>query len=142
MASTPEGKVKTAAAKLYKAFGAKYDRATATGMGRNGRADDIVRRAGDGHFMGVELKKLDVFEVTALQRIWLDDCSAGGGTSMVVNATNLDLLEKVLRTPGYQCVAVFGATEKTRNLCVGHNIYKDGLLVREIPTTGEHAKKF
>lgn len=137
MATTPEGKVKQKAVLLYKAAGAKYDRAAATGMGRNGRADDVVRRAGDGHFMGVEFKKLDVFEVTALQRVWLEDCSAGGGTSMVVNTTNLDLLQKILSKPGYQCVAVFGITEKTRNLCVGHNVYKDGLLVREIPTTGE-----
>ena len=81
MTTTEEGKVKAKAVLLYKAAGAKYDRAAATGMGRNGRADDVVRRAGDGHFMGVEFKKLDVFEVTALQRVWLEDCSAGGGTS-------------------------------------------------------------
>lgn len=117
MASTPEGKVKAAALALYKKYGAKYDRAAQTGMGRNGRADDIVCRRPDGKFIGVEFKKLDVFDITELQKIWLTDVEDTGGCSLVINATNLDLLELVLskkvlaharfekRKKGSRCVA-------------------------------------
>ena len=135
MATTPEGKVKAEAVKLYKLYGAKYDRAAQNGMGRNGRADDIVCRRPDGHFIGVEFKKLDVFDVTALQRTWLNETAVNGGSAMVVNATNLDLLERVLRTPGCQCVAYFDETKPNR--CIGHRVYKGDVLWRDIPVTGE-----
>lgn len=122
MAQTPEGKVKTRAKKIYDARGAKYDRAAATGMGTNGRPDDLVRRRPDGHFLGVEAKKEDVFDVTLLQKIWLEDCADGGGSSMVVNMTNLDLLDKVLATPGCRIVAAFEDLEKGAR-CTGHTVY-------------------
>lgn len=122
MAQTPEGKVKARAKKIYEARGAKYDRAAATGMGTNGRPDDLVRRRPDGHFLGVEAKKEAVFDVTLLQKIWLEDCADGGGSSMVVNMTNLDLLDKVLATPGCRIVAAFEDLEKGAR-CTGHTVY-------------------
>ena len=125
MAQTPEGKVKDAARKLYAKHGAKYDRAVQNGMGKNGRPDDVVRRAPDGHFIGVEIKKLDVFKVTKLQKIWLEDNAAGGGSSMVLNLTNLGLLEDLLRHPHSRVVAKFEDC-KGGALCLGHTIYYNG----------------
>lgn len=119
MATTDEGKVKAAALKLYKKHHAKYDRAAATGMGRNGRPDDLVRRAGDGHFIAVEFKKLDVCKVTKLQQIWLDDCAAGGGSSLVINAENLWLLERAVQFPHHRWSAVFKPA-KEGAICTGH----------------------
>ena len=115
---TPEGAVKAAAKKMYAKHGAKYDRSAQTGMGQNGRADDIVCRSPDGHFIGVEAKKLDVFDVTRLQQIWLDEAAAVGGSSMVLNATNLALLEHVLTNP-IRCVAQL-ERKKIGSRCTGH----------------------
>lgn len=119
MATTGEGKVKAAAVKLYKKHNAKYDRAAATGMGRNGRPDDLVRRAGDGHFIAVEFKKLDVCKVTKLQQIWLDDCVAGDGSSLVINAENLWLLEWAVSHPGSWVAPQF-TPAKEGAVCTGH----------------------
>lgn len=115
MAQTPEGKVKDKAKALYKKHGAKYDRATMTGMGQNGRADDVVCRSPDGHFGGVEFKRDNVFKVSPLQRVWLQDTESKGGSSMVVNMTNLDMLERWLTAPGWRVNARFDGEK-----CVGH----------------------
>lgn len=115
MASTPEGKVKDKAKALYKQHGAKYDRAAMTGMGQNGRPDDLVLRSPDGHFGGVEFKRDDVWKVTALQRVWLLDCAAKGGSAMVVNLTNLGMLELWLQRPGTRVIAEFDG-----DTCVRH----------------------
>lgn len=121
MATTDEGRVKAAAVKLYKKHGSKYDRAAATGMGRNGRPDDLVRRAGDGHFIAVEFKKLDVCKVTKLQQIWLDDCAQGGGSSLVINAENLWLLEWTISNPLSRVVAEFTSAREGA-VCTGHSV--------------------
>jgi len=115
MAQTPEGKVKDKARALYKQHGAKYDRAAMTGMGQNGRADDLVCRSPDGHFGGVEFKRDNVFKVSALQRVWLQETERCGGSSMVVNLTNLTMLEQWLKAPGWRVNAVF-----EKDTCVGH----------------------
>lgn len=115
MAQTPEGKVKDKARALYKQHGAKYDRAAMTGMGQNGRADDLVCRSPDGHFGGVEFKRDNVFKVSALQRVWLQETERCGGSSMVVNLTNLTMLEQWLKSPGWRVNAVF-----EKDTCVGH----------------------
>lgn len=115
MATTPEGKVKDKARALYKQHRAVYDRATATGMGRNGRPDDVVWRFGDGHGAGVEMKKEKVFKVSALQRVYLQKLEAAGASSMVVNMTNLEMLDLWLRNPGWRLNAQFEG-----DLCVGH----------------------
>lgn len=119
MAQTPEGKVKDKAKDLYKKYGAIYDRNAINGMGQNGRPDDLVCR-NDGHFAAVEFKKENVFKVTALQRIWLNKCAACGGSSMVVNLTNLEMLERWLSSGQWRVNAQFGDTEKTQDTCVGH----------------------
>lgn len=124
MAQTPEGKVKDKAKDLYKKYGAVYDRNAINGMGQNGRPDDLVCR-NDGHFGAIEAKKENVFEVTALQRIWLNKCAAAGGSSMVVNLTNLDTLEQWLKSAGWKINAVFGEGKK-ENTCLYHVATRDG----------------
>ena len=125
MAQTPEGKVKDKAKVLFKKYGAKYDRNAATGMGQNGRADDLVCRRPDGHFGGVEYKRDRVWKVSALQRIWLKDTEACGGSSMVVNLTNLEMLERWLAEPGWRVNAVFGDPDRP-DVCTGHVARKVG----------------
>ena len=129
MASTPEGKVKDKAKALYKQHGAKYDRAAMTGMGQNGRPDDLVLRSPDGHFGAVEFKRDDVWKVTALQRVWLLDCAAKGGSAMVVNLTNLGMLELWLQRPGTRVTAEFDG-----DTCVRHWAHVPGHPPFEIKT--------
>ena len=122
MAQTPEGKVKDKAKELYKKHGAKYDRSVMTGMGQNGRPDDLVCRSPDGHFGGVEYKRDNVFVVSALQRVWLQGCERTGGSSLVINLTNLDLLEKWLEQPGWRLNAQFVGERCVAHVasCPGH----------------------
>ena len=56
-----------------------------------------------------------MFTVSALQRVWLEDTKRVGGSSMVINLTNLDLLDKWLAMPGWRVNAVF-----EKDTCVGH----------------------
>lgn len=118
MAQTPEGKVKDKCRELYKKHGAIYDRNAVNGMGQNGRPDDLVCR-NDGHFGAVEFKKENVFKVTSLQRIWLNKAAGAGGSSLVVNLTNTDLLETWLTQHGWRVNAQFGE-DKKQDTCVGH----------------------
>src|SRR5690606_13657505 len=116
MAQTPEGKVKDKAKLLYRKHGAKYDRSAMTGMGQNGRADDLVCRSPDGHFGGVEYKRDNVFKVSALQRVWLQDAEKSGGSSLVINLTNLPLLEHWLMSPGWRVNARFTGERCTHHV--------------------------
>lgn len=128
MAQTPEGKVKDKAKALYKQHGAQYDRNAATGMGQNGRADDIVVRPPDGHFGGVEFKRDALWKVSSLQRIWLKRTEHCGGSSMVVNLTNLHMLETWLTRPGWKVNAQFDDPTKP-DVCTGH-------IAREVGAAG------
>jgi len=119
MATTEEGKVKAAATRIYKQHQAVYDRAAQTGMGRNGRPDDLVCRAGDGHFIAVEFKKLDVCKVTKLQQLWLDNAAKAGGSSLVINAENPWLLEYAVSNPNVRVMASFESA-KEGAVCTGH----------------------
>ena len=131
MAETPEGKVKRLGKDLYAKHGAKYDRAAQTGMGQNGRPDDLVCRAVDGHFGGVEYKRDNVWKVSALQRIWLTRCAETGGSAMVVNLTNLHMLEQWLQRPGTRVTPLFEGDK-----CVGHLAHVPGHEPFEIKTPG------
>lgn len=111
---TPEGKVKQAARKLYKQYGAYVEQNTASVMGSNGSPDQKVSRKPDGHFAGVETKA-DSWTVTALQRIHLNEIAATGGSAMVVNQRNLAMLEDWLKSPGWRVYAEFD--EKNKVVC-------------------------
>lgn len=123
MAQTPEGKVKDRAKAHIKTAGGVYDRSAQTGMGQNGRPDDIVWRPGDGAAAGVEYKRDGLFKVSALQRVWLTKLSALGGNTMVINLTNVDsLLPRWLAMPGWRVVARFDDPKKP-DLCTGHEVF-------------------
>lgn len=111
MAETPEGKVKRACKELYKAAGAYYIQ-TVLGMGgSNGTPDQQVCRPGDGHFGNVETKA-GKWQVSALQRVRLQETAAAGGSSMVINESNLHMLETWLRQTGWKVNAVFDDKDK------------------------------
>lgn len=136
MAETPEGRVKRKARDLYKKHHAVYDRAAATGMGKNGRPDDLVCRSPDGHMASVEFKKEAVFKVTALQHLWLNSIAEAGGSSLVVNETNLELLEQWLSKPGCKINAMF-FDAKHKDLCTHHAVYKQDVFITHVANTPE-----
>ena len=113
MATTPEGKVKEQARKLYRKYGAACFQPAQMGMGSNGTPDQLVCRS-DGHFGGIETKA-GTWRVSALQRIRLEEIATAGGSSMVVRETNLDMLEQWLQQPGWRVNVVLDG-----EVCVGH----------------------
>lgn len=129
MASTPEGKVKEKARKLYRQYGAACFQPAQMGMGSNGTPDQLVCR-NDGHFGGIETKA-GTWRVSALQRIRLEEIAAAGGSSMVVRETNLDMLEQWLRQPGWRVNAILEG-----EVCVGHVATAPGHQPVEIKNPG------
>ena len=129
MASTPEGKVKEKARKLYRQYGAACFQPAQMGMGSNGTPDQLVCRS-DGHFGGVETKA-GTWRVSALQRIRLEEIATAGGSSMVVRETNLAMLEQWLKSPGWRVNAVLEG-----EVCVGHIATAPGRPPVEIKNPG------
>jgi Holliday junction resolvase len=94
MASTPESKVKASCVKLLKANGIYYFFPIATGMGRAGIPDIICCAA--GKFLAIECKAGNN-KPTALQERELAAIKTAGGTSLVINESNLTLLEATIK---------------------------------------------
>ena len=94
MASTPEKKVKDSCVKLIKSYGAYYFYPVMTGFGRSGIPDIIccVR----GKFLAIECKAGDN-KPTALQERELQKINEAGGVSLVINETNLTMLDEILK---------------------------------------------
>ena len=94
MASTPEKKVKDNCVKLLKSYGAYYFYPVMTGFGRSGIPDIIscVR----GKFLAIECKAGDN-KTTALQDRELQKINEAGGVSLVINETNLTMLDEILK---------------------------------------------
>lgn len=130
MATTPEGKVKAAARKLYTQHGATCFQNTASAMGSNGTPDQLVCR-NDGHFGGIETKA-NTWKVSALQRIRLTAIAASNGSSMVVNERNLDMLSQWLQRPGTKVNAVFN----DKDVCTHHEAYVVGYAPFRIENPG------
>ena len=93
MALTPEKKVKNQVVKLLKESKAYYFFPATYGYGRSGIPDVIVCYR--GRFIGVECKA-GANTTTDLQNRELAAIEAAGGTSLVVNETNLSDLKSVL----------------------------------------------
>jgi len=68
-----------------------------TGYGNSGVPDFLVCH--DGHFIGIEAKA-GKGQTTALQEKHLADIRAAGGTTFVINETNLHQLEEFLNGQG------------------------------------------
>jgi hypothetical protein len=99
MALTPEKKVKDKCVKLLKAYGVYYFFPATHGYGRSGVPDIICcikSKTALGHFLAIECKAGDN-KPTALQEKEMADICNHGGTTMVINETNLTMLEKFLQ---------------------------------------------
>lgn len=93
MALTPEKKVKNQVVKLLNESKAYYFFPATYGYGRSGIPDVIICYR--GRFIGVECKAGNN-KPTPLQLRELAAIEAAGGTSLVVNETNLSDLKSVL----------------------------------------------
>lgn len=107
MATTPEGKVKDKIKKLLKAHGAYYTMPVMTGMATNGTPDFCVCHA--GRFLGLEAKA-GKGKPTALQWVRLGEIASAGGSTLIINETNLEILEQWLNNPTKRAVTVQTAT--------------------------------
>jgi|SRR5690554_3523548 len=97
MAATPEKKVKDKIKALCKQYGAYYTMPVMTGMATNGTPDILVCCA--GVFAGVEAKA-GKGKPTKLQMVRLREIRDAGGTALIINENNLDVLERWLALPG------------------------------------------
>lgn len=91
---TKEGVVKDKVVSILKAADVWYFFPAANGYGRSAIPDIIccVR----GHFLAIECKA-DNLKPTALQERELGRIMENGGTSICINAENVDQLENILR---------------------------------------------
>lgn len=95
-AVTPEKKVKDKIKALCKKYGAYYTMPVMRGMGSNGTPDILVCHG--GLFAGVEAKA-GKGKPTKLQMVRLTEILRAGGTALVINEDNLELLESFLKYP-------------------------------------------
>jgi pantoate kinase len=89
--TTPEAKVKTRIRKILDTTKAYYAMPIGTGYGNSGVPDFLVCH--QGRFIGIEAKA-GKGKTTALQEKHLADIRAAGGTTFVINETNLDQLKE------------------------------------------------
>ena len=94
MALTPEKKVKDKCVKLLKAYDVYYFFPATHGYGRSGVPDIICCIA--GKFVAIECKAGDN-KPTALQEKEMADIRKQGGIAVVINESNLTLLERLLK---------------------------------------------
>ena len=95
--ATPEANVKRQIRKILDTTRAYYAMPIGTGYGNSGVPDFLVCHA--GHFIGIEAKA-GKGKTTALQEQHLADIRAAGGTTFVINETNLDQLKEFLNGRG------------------------------------------
>ena len=93
MATTPEKKVKDRVVAALNAAGAYHFFPATHGYGRSG-VPDIVACI-NGHFLAIECKA-GTNKPTALQVREIETIRANGGTALVVNEQNLDMLPPLL----------------------------------------------
>ena len=94
MARTPEGKVKDKVVAILKDMGAYYFFPATHGYGRSGVPDIVCCL--NGQFVGIECKA-NGNKATPLQIREIEAIRMAGGIAMIVDETNLDMLEARLR---------------------------------------------
>ncbi len=94
MAQTPEAKVKAKIKALLKKYGVYYAMPIGTGYGNAG-VPDFLCCAG-GQFLAIEAKA-NGGKPTALQLKNINEINACGGVALVVDETNLTMLEAVIK---------------------------------------------
>ena len=88
--ATPEKKVKVKVCDILKKLGAYYFYASTGGYGASGVPDIIA--CYKGKFIGIECKA-NGNRPTALQQKHLRDISIQGGISLLIDETNIDMLD-------------------------------------------------
>ena len=119
MATTKEGLVKKKIRDRLKKAGAYYHMPYMSGMGSAGVADFAVCH--QGRYLAIEAKAGDGVP-TELQWARLREVDRAGGDTMVINESNMDVLEKYLAAPAFGCVAI---REYDSRRVQGHN-FKTG----------------
>ena len=99
MAKTPEAKVKLKVTGLLKTHGAYYFYPVTGGFGASGIPDIIG--CINGRFFAIECKAGDN-KPTALQERELQKINEAGGVSLVINETNLTMLDEILKGLTYE----------------------------------------
>ena len=94
MALTPEAKVKAQVVKLLRRYNAYYFFPAANGYGRAGIPDIIS--CVNGKFIAIECKA-GSNTTTGLQKKELDEIQQAKGVAAVINETNIDLVEQILK---------------------------------------------
>jgi pantoate kinase len=91
--ATPEVKVKASIKKILQSYGVYYAMPIGTGYGNSGVPDFLccVR----GKFLAIEAKAGNN-KPTALQEKHIRDIQLAGGISLVINESNLLLLEEII----------------------------------------------
>lgn len=93
MATTPENKVKRQIKAILKQYGVWYAMPATGGYGSSGVPDFLC--CVNGHFLGIEAKAGPGVP-TALQLLQLKGITEARGVSLVINESNLDMLELVI----------------------------------------------
>ena len=114
MAMTPEVKVKAKIKALLKQYGAYYTMPVMNGMATNGTPDFAV--CDTGRYLGLEAKA-GKGKPTKLQWARLAEIEAAGGCTMVINETNLEVLEKWLKNGRVRVVVI---RKEASDQVVGH----------------------
>ena len=94
MAQTPEGKVKDAVRKILNSMDVYHFMPPGNGFGRAG-IPDIIGCMG-GKFIAIECKA-GKGKTTALQDMELAKIQQAGGTALVINEENIDLVKQTLK---------------------------------------------
>ncbi len=92
---TPEAKVKAKVVKILKAHGVYYFYPVTGGFGRSGIPDVIC--CVSGYFLAIECKAGNN-KPTPLQEAEMQKIRDAGGVTLVVNETNIDDVELLIRT--------------------------------------------
>lgn len=94
MAATPEKRVKENVVKVLKAEGVYYFFPATHGFGRSGVPDVIC--CVNGHFLAIECKA-NGNKPTALQIKEIEAIRMAGGTAVVVDDNNVDMLRPLIQ---------------------------------------------
>lgn len=94
MASTKEGRVKNSIRKLLKQHRAYFTMPVMTGFATNGTPDFAICL--HGRYLAIEAKAGDGLP-TELQWVRLTEVQRAGGSTMVINETNMNVLEAWLK---------------------------------------------
>jgi hypothetical protein len=90
MATTPEGRVKAQCKRLLKEYKAYFTMPVMAGMATNGTPDFAV--CANGRYLAIEAKADASGTPTELQWVRLCEVQRAGGSTMVINDSNLHIL--------------------------------------------------